>query len=518
MLESHANDLYCMTAGGHPLAFQPRQQADSLIAQCNKMPRAALLGCAFIALATAVAQAVASDQVAPTSAASASEPADRSPSAKPAEVQGERSYALPAGEIIGFDFLLNRIGRHFGDDRDDFRVTSDSIRRNLHSGWGTDKDPFQINQLGHPYQGAMYHGFARSAGFDYWQSFGYTFAGSALWELAGETTRPSRNDQVASGIGGTFLGEALFRMSNLVLEQGGGLPRFWREAAGAAIDPSAGFNRLAFGDRFSGIFSSRNAAYYSRLQFGYSGSVKQRAGTSTTEFRRNEAQVDFSLDYGLPGSPDYEYTRPFDYFNFQATASSANALENVMTRGLLVGRSYAAGDDYRGVWGLYGSYDYIAPQTYRVSTTALSIGSTAQWWLGKTWSLQGTAMTGLGYAAVGTTRGAVGERDYNYGIAPQALLALRLTDDDKASLDLTAREYFVSDVGSGTSGGHDNIIRADASFTWRIAKQRAITIKVLGNRRDAKFTTLGSSRQTQVTAGIFYTFLGQDHFGTIDWR
>ena len=61
----------------------------------------------------------------------------------------------------------------------------------------------------------MYHGFARSAGFNYWESAGYTFAGSALWEIVGETTQPSINDQVASGIGGTFLGEALFRMSNL---------------------------------------------------------------------------------------------------------------------------------------------------------------------------------------------------------------------------------------------------------------------------------------------------------------
>ncbi|MGA7950253.1 MAG: DUF3943 domain-containing protein [Thiobacillaceae bacterium] len=513
MLGSHANDPNRVAAECHQRTSQLREQGDIPIARRSaRMPRTALLGCAFIALAACDSEALAFDLAAQTAAARASEPVE------PAEVPSERSYVLPAAEIVGFDFLLNRLDRHFSSDRDDFKVTTDSIRRNLHSGWGTDKDPFQINQLGHPYQGAMYHGFARSAGFDYWQSFGYTFAGSALWEIVGETTRPSRNDQVASGIGGTFLGEALFRMSNLVLEQGGGLPRFWREAAATAIDPSAGFNRLAFGDRFSGIFSRRNAAYYSRLQFGYSGSVKRQVGTSTTVFKRNEAQVDFSLDYGLPGSPNYEYARPFDYYNFQATASSANAVENVMTRGLLVGRSYAAGDDYRGIWGLYGSYDYIAPQTYRVSTTALSVGSTAQWWLGNTWSLQGTAMTGLGYAAVGTTHGAVGERDYNYGIAPQALLALRLTDDDKASLDFTAREYFVSNVGSGTNGGHDNIIRGDASFTWRIAKQRAITFKVLGNRRDARFTTLGSSRQTQVTAGIFYTFLGQDHFGTIDWR
>ena len=71
----------------------------------------------------------------------------------------------------------------------------------------------------------MYHGFARSAGFNYWEALGNTFAGSALWEIAGEKTPPSRNDQIASGIGGTFLGEALFRMSNLLLERGEGVPR-----------------------------------------------------------------------------------------------------------------------------------------------------------------------------------------------------------------------------------------------------------------------------------------------------
>ncbi|MDA8129003.1 MAG: hypothetical protein M0Z73_09940 [Betaproteobacteria bacterium] len=117
----------------------------------------------------------------------------------------------------------------------------------------------------------------------------------------------------------------------------------------------------------------------------------KRDGTLPANFRRNELQVDYALDYGLPGSPGYRYLRPFDYFAFQATASSASKIENVMTHGVLVGRGHEAGDSFRGVWGLYGSYDYIAPQMYRISTTALSIGSTAQWWLGKTLSLQGTA-------------------------------------------------------------------------------------------------------------------------------
>ena len=66
----------------------------------------------------------------------------------------------------------------------------------------------------------------------------------------------------------------------------------------------------------------------------------------------------------MPGKPGYEYTRPFDYFNFQGTLSSTNGFENIMTRGLLIGKAYSAGANYRGVWGLYGNDDYIAPQSF----------------------------------------------------------------------------------------------------------------------------------------------------------
>ena len=430
----------------------------------------------------------------------------------------EPDFWRPALEIVGFEILLNRTNRYFGTGRDDYRVSATSIRRNLRSSWGTDNDPFQTNQLGHPYQGAMYHGFARSAGLDYWQSLGYTFGGSVLWEIAGEQTLPSRNDQIASGIGGTFLGEALFRMSSLVLEKGGGMPRFWREMAAAAIDPAAGFNRLAFGSPTSPVFSSRNAAYFSSLQVGYSGNVQRSVGGSAVNLKRNAAQIGFAIDYGLPGTADYPYSRPFDYFNFQTTASSAGGVENVLTRGLLVGAPYQAGANYRGVWGLYGSYDYIAPQTYRVSSTALSLGTTGQWWLSDSLAMQGTALLGLGYAAVGTTRGSADDRDYNYGVAPQALIAVRFTQSDKAALDLSAREYFVSNVASGTNGGRDNIVRLDASFTYRVARQHAVALRVLANRRDARFAGPGSQRQSEVSVGLFYTLLGQDRFGTVDWR
>src|SRR5690606_10301396 len=184
------------------------------------------------------------------------------------------------------------------------------------------------NQIGHPYQGSIYHGFARSAGLDYWQSLGYSFAGSIFWEIAGETTPPSKNDQVASGIGGTFLGEALFRMASLLLESGGPTPAPWREWSAAAISPPTGFNRHAFGGRSMAAFAGRQPAYYGRSSVGYAGTTQDTRGASR-DFKRNELLADFSLDYGLPGKPGYHYERPFDYFNFQITASTGSKLESL---------------------------------------------------------------------------------------------------------------------------------------------------------------------------------------------
>jgi len=428
------------------------------------------------------------------------------------EIEARKSYVIPAVEIVGFDVLVNLVNRQSSSD---YRSNFSSIRHNLRSSWTVDSDPFKTNQLGHPYQGSMYHGFARSAGLNYWEALAYTFAGSAFWEIAGEKTPPSRNDQINTGIGGTFLGEVLFRLSNLVLEHDN-LPPLWRELGAALVSPATGFNRLAFGDRFRYLFPSHDPIYYSRLQIGFSGTSNEGKGTSTTKLKRNEALVDYWIDYGLPGKPGYTYTRPFDYFSFQATASTANGFENLLTRGMLVGKDYAWGPTYRGIWGLYGSYDYIAPQTFRVSSTALSLGTTAQWSASDLFTMQGTALAGAGYAAVGTTH-TTADNDYHYGVAPQGLLALRFIFGDRVSLDLTGREYFVSRVASAARGGHDNIVRLDASLTLRVQGRHGIAVRYLLNRRDAFYPDVGDSSQTRGTIGIFYTFLGHDRFGAVDF-
>jgi len=421
-----------------------------------------------------------------------------------------KSYAIPAAEIVGFDFLVNQFDRRYLECCD-FESNIHTIRRNLRSSWVVDRDPFLVNQLGHPYQGSMYHGFARASGLGFWESLGYTFAGSAFWEIAGEATPPSRNDQIATGIGGAFFGEALFRMSNLVLEHGN-MPPFWRELAAGALSPPVGFNRMAFGDRFRGIYPSHDPVYFTRLQLGFSGQTGSASGFSTTRLARNEALGDFLIDYGLPGRPGYHYKRPFDYFSLQATLSSANGFENVMVRGLLKGHEYTAGHRYRGVLGLYGTYDYIAPQSYQVSATGVALGTTGQYWATDKVAVLGTFLLGTGYTAAGATR-SVQPGSYHYGVAPYSLAALRFIFGEACALDLTAREYYVSHVGAATRGGHENIARVDAALTFRVKGRHGISIKYLGNRRDEYYPDAGDFSQHRGTVGLFYTYLGNDLFG-----
>jgi hypothetical protein len=375
-----------------------------------------------------------------------------------------------------------------------------------------------VNQIQHPYQGAVYQGFARSAGLGFWESSVYTFLGSFVWEVAGETTKPSINDQVASGIGGSLLGEPLFRLSSLVLEDGGEHPGFWRELGAAVLSPPAGFNRHVFGDRFKGVFPSHSPATFTRVRLGWTLTDHASGSGADNNVIRNEGTLDYYLAYGLPGKDGYTYDRPFDYFDFQFTAvSSRNVFENIMTRGLLLGKKYEAGDDYRGVWGLYGSFDYISPQIFRVSSTTLSLGTTGQWWLSRAIALQGSAFGGIGYGAGGTVR-RTEERDYHYGATGHGLLAARLIFGDKAMFDMTAREYYISGLGATRTDGSERIFRGNAAFIVSIYKRHGIGIQYSMSTRDASSSGIPDTHQRVGSWSIAYNFLGDSRFGAVEWR
>ncbi|HEX7781131.1 MAG TPA: hypothetical protein VF424_17910, partial [Vicinamibacterales bacterium] len=84
-----------------------------------------------------------------------------------------------------------------------------------------------------------------------------------------------------------------------------------------------------------------------------------------------------------------------------------------------------------------------------------------------------------------------------------------------ASLDLTAREYYVSDVGAFGTRRRDVIVRGDAALALRLYRQHAVAIKYVLSRREATHPDLPRLTQSRSTLAVFYTFLGSGGFGAV---
>ena len=437
--------------------------------------------------------------------------------ALPLEDGGHKSYILPVVEIVAMDAGINLVGRQLLEPAT-FEVSGSSIRRNLRGPWVVDDDPFQVNQVGHPYQGAMYHGIARSNGLSYWQSVAYTFAGSALWEIAGETTPPSRNDQIASGIAGSFLGEPLFRISRLLLERADNGPGFWRGLGALLASPPTGLNHALVGDP-AGSYE-RDAVPFSdiRVQFGTTSAIATGRSRSLSSLELNQPQLGLSMDYGYPGHAGYRHERPFDYFRIESSVST-EGLEQVSTRGLIAGKDYG-GERLAGIGGLYGTYDYFTPDDFRLSTTAFALGTTLQASISESLVVQGSGLLGGGYAAargLGQTDGSepTGARDYHYGVAPQALVNLRVIAGRRAALDVTAREYFISGFGGFGTRQRDLIFIGDGSLAVRLFGRHALSLTYQLAGRSSDFLELPDETRSRSRVGAFYTFLGSGGFGAV---
>lgn len=419
-----------------------------------------------------------------------------------------KSYILPVVEIVAMDAGVNLAARQVMGPAH-YEVTPASIRRNLRGPWVVDDDPFEINQFLHPYQGAMYHGIARSNGLGYWPSVAYTFAGSALWEIAGENTPPARNDQIASGIAGSFLGEPLFRIARLLIDRADNGPGLWRMFGSVLASPPTGINHLLVGNPAGS--GATDAVPFSdiRVQFGATATAN---GRSRSVLAVNRPRLAMSMDYGYPGNASYHHERPFDYFRIESSVSS-EGMEQLSARGLIAGADYGAGR-VSGIWGVYGGYDYFAPGDFHFSSTSVSFGTTLQASISESLMVQTSALAGGGYAAVKSFE-RTDDRDYHYGVAPQALAHLRIIGGRRAALDVTAREHVISTLGGFGTNQRDVIFIGDASLAIRVYRRHALGLTYQLAQRTSEFFAVPDHTHARSTVGLFYTFLGSGGFGAV---
>lgn len=276
---------------------------------------------------------------------------------------GKKNFWRPMAEIIGLNagllaydrFVLNTPGS---------KVTLESMRRNLTSGFKWDSDMLGTNTFLHPYHGGLYFNAARSNGYNFWQSEIFAAAGSLTWELFGECEYPSTNDFICTPIGGAVIGETTFRASDAVLDdRATGWQRFGREAAAFIISPMRGFNRIVTGQAWrvrstSGhIFGTPPFAF--RLSLGPDMLVYQK------NFKKSVAGVSLQLDleYGRRFEPTL---KPYDYFTVRAEVQKAKSqpmLSRLSIKGRLLGKDVYAGKNSSASIGFYQHYDYFDSDT-----------------------------------------------------------------------------------------------------------------------------------------------------------
>ena len=180
-------------------------------------------------------------------------------------------YQLMIVQLIPWSY--NRFVR----DAEFARISPSTWWTNLENPWLWDNNEFKNNQFSHPYHGSLYFNAGRANGYTFWESWLWAGGGSLMWEWFGEAWAPAPNDWWNTTLGGVALGEMLWRVSSLTLDNGSsGFERGMRETGATLLNPVRGFNRLIRGDMTGQRENPeewRPGKVFTSFDFGYRGSA-----------------------------------------------------------------------------------------------------------------------------------------------------------------------------------------------------------------------------------------------------
>ena len=431
----------------------------------------------------------------------------------------ERSWLVPALETLTLDLGVWTIARLTNGTRSpDWSIRwPDVVLTYPFRAWRFDLDDFDTNQFLHPYQGALFFTAARSSGLDFWESALYPLLGSLFWELFLETQAPSVNDQIATTFGGVFLGEALFRSSDMLLHGGGSPPGVLRQVGSFLVAPMAGFNRLVFGYPDD---VERPVSSLSVFSAGAGGGWSTPAPGIQARTGVQGAAAIRVTQFGVDG---WRARRPFEHFDLSVgfaagsgasvSGGAAGAEWYLLVSGLLFPWRIDGGPRLQGLWGVYGGYDYDEPGVLRVSTSTLGLGATGEWRLSGA-SLQGTAVASWVVLGNSDAMGApVTTRSYKIGPAGELLVEARAVLGDRALARLWLREYLLG--GPVHATGWEEVTRAGASLLVRILGPHGVSLEgELASRRGHYPDAPGDAQQAAFVR-VLYSFVTDERLGAV---
>ncbi|HKU37814.1 MAG TPA: DUF3943 domain-containing protein [Polyangiales bacterium] len=369
------------------------------------------------------------------------------------------TYLWPAVDVIAINVTMWSLPWVLGVEW--AQIGPDSWEHNLKSGLQWDDNEFEVNQFGHPYQGGLYFTAARMHGLNFWESVPYTLGGSLMWEYFMETEEPSTNDWMTTTWGGFFFGEALYRLSNNILDEAAsGGERFWREFAAFAVNPVNGIDRLISGRAWANGPRGKTFPIDTTLRIGPDG-LGLSSGTGWGKTFRLWVQIEYGDLYAKP-----EFDTPFEYFDFSAQLSFGEDIlgQSFDGTGALLGTRFSMGKGNVDLFAWVLTYQYFTNGTTKMLTRDTSgvyqLGKmgTGPAWFGH-WHLASGFSIDTELQLLFVPVGAItspyakfeANRAYNYGIGGSTRLEINLRHRrlGRVYAQMDRYLYYIVDGASG---------------------------------------------------------------------
>jgi hypothetical protein len=371
------------------------------------------------------------------------------------EIVIEKNFGRAFGEVVAvnlFVWSFNRFLRE-GGTNPGFRISGESWWNNIQNGFEWDDNNFSTNQFAHPFHGSLYYNAARSNGYNYWESIPFTFAGSFMWEYFGETHHPSINDWYSTAVGGIAMGESLYRLSSMVLDnEATGASRTWRELGALAMNPVRGVNRIVTGEAFK---QHRNPPdrFPGNLSNTFDVGLRTVGDERLWESDTTNVFMQFEFDYGDP----YEepVRKPFDFFDFgfQLNFSDKETLGRLQTRGALFAADMFQSETSHHLVSVFHHFDYLNNRAFEFG--AQSLGGT---FLSKFEASRSELRTELHLNAIlmGATKSdylSISGREYDYGPGVGFKFKAALSRNNRDFFTLGHEQHWIH-VMNGNRGDH----------------------------------------------------------------
>lgn len=435
------------------------------------------------------------------------------PATEPAETlacpqcRPPKRFGVATAELIGVQFIPLFISNYVTDETW-ARISPQTWANNFNYPWQWDDNDFQNNQWGHPYQGSLYFNAARTNGYDFWASSAFPVVGSLMWEYFFEAWAPAPNDLVNTAFGGVVLGEMLYRMSSLVLDNTAtGKERTWREIAGAVLDPVRGLNRLVRGETHQVSANPpewRPRAILGVLDLGYRRTV-QSIASGVIETGSNQWNASFLLSYG---NPVKDFSRsPFSYFALRADLagpSNQGLVNQLSVRGSLA--AWPLDAKRRHQLALSLEYDYFNNPAFEYGGQSAqlgvvsSIGKPGQTWWGQTQVLFNGVLLG---AVKSDYYRSVEGRDYDYGPGLGGIFAGRLLYKNRLQATVGFTGLWLHTINGIPSAHYQDALLVEARY-WG-SRRLGLGIGYTGYTRHSDYENQPNQAESARFVRLFLT-------------